>query len=343
MTARMHPNMTSRIEDDLHPYPAVFLEELEPFEADVFSPVFRHHLRGSCLLLGISASLLVHATFLAVLMLFHSRMPATREPVPIMVHLVQGGELEARLEECGGENGGGEGKATEEGPHQADPMGSAPISTPEPLPAMTPETPSVPEPVKEEIRRPAKPETTIPKPKPVLKAKPRSLSQPKNPPPVETADISDGKQKSVSEQTGGKTGEAAAASGASGGAEGAGSAGDQSGSRGSSGHGSAGAGVPAGELHLNQVERPPQILRRVEPAYPFAARSRNLTGKVMVKILVSPDGEVTRPSILEASPRGVFEECVLEAVRQWRFKPGYHQGRAVATWIVLPIQFKLTN
>lgn len=94
---------------------------------------------------------------------------------------------------------------------------------------------------------------------------------------------------------------------------------------------------------MNQVERPPQVLRRVEPTYPFAARSRNLTGKIMVKVLVSPDGEVTKPSILEANPKGIFEECVLEAVRQWRFKPGYHHGRAVATWVVLPITFKLTN
>lgn len=116
------------------------------------------------------------------------------------------------------------------------------------------------------------------------------------------------------------------------------------------GEGSAGAGggragsvggSPDEEFQLPQLDKAPVIVRKVEPEYPFGARRKNLCGKVTVKFLVTPSGEVSKLGVIEASPPGIFDASALEAVRQWRFKPGVYQGHAVATWIVIPIQFKL--
>ena len=96
------------------------------------------------------------------------------------------------------------------------------------------------------------------------------------------------------------------------------------------------------EFELGDVDRVPEIVRRLEPAYPFIARRRNISGKVVVRILVDPDGNVRNPKIVEAQPEGIFESSVLEAIREWRFKPGYYQGRAVPTWVIIPIRFKLS-
>jgi len=68
-----------------------------------------------------------------------------------------------------------------------------------------------------------------------------------------------------------------------------------------------------------------------------------LTGKVVAKLLVGADGHVSRISILEASPHGIFEQDVLKALKQWEFKPGYYRNQAVATWVVLPINFRLSQ
>jgi protein TonB len=69
----------------------------------------------------------------------------------------------------------------------------------------------------------------------------------------------------------------------------------------------------------------------------------NITGKVVVRFLVMPDGRVQNAKVLESAPDGVFDRCVLESVGQWRFRPGYYQNKAVATWVVVPVRFKLTK
>jgi periplasmic protein TonB len=106
---------------------------------------------------------------------------------------------------------------------------------------------------------------------------------------------------------------------------------------------SAGAGAHAGEYHTDAVDQVPQALQKVEPIYPPRARKQGICGKVVLRFLVEPDGRVSRPSIVEANPEGYFEQSALEAICHWRFKPGIYRGKAVATWVVLPVQFKLTS
>jgi protein TonB len=100
---------------------------------------------------------------------------------------------------------------------------------------------------------------------------------------------------------------------------------------------------PYGEFDAASVDKVPQILKKIEPAYPGRARSLGICGKVVVKFLVETDGRVSKPSIVEAHPRGYFEQSTLEAVSHWRFKPGCFRGKDVATWVILPVQFQLTE
>ena len=104
-----------------------------------------------------------------------------------------------------------------------------------------------------------------------------------------------------------------------------------------------GLGLGQQEFQLTQVDKPPEIVNRVEPDYPRAARLRKLSGRVVVKLLVDPQGRVRRQSIVEATPEGIFDGCVLDAVARWRFKPGYYKGEPVSTWVVTPIQFTLSG
>lgn len=104
-----------------------------------------------------------------------------------------------------------------------------------------------------------------------------------------------------------------------------------------------GSGGGRGEFTLKQVEHPPVVLHKVEPHFPETARRMGITGRVVVKFLVKPDGHVDRASIVEVDPPGHFERCVLDALSQWKFKPGTYRGKAVATWVVQPIHFKLAK
>jgi protein TonB len=97
------------------------------------------------------------------------------------------------------------------------------------------------------------------------------------------------------------------------------------------------------EFQLAQLDTPPALVSRVEPDYPAMARRQRLSGKLVVKFLVDPGGRVRNASVLQADPKGVFESCVLDALSKWHFKPGLYQGRPVATWVILPIQFKVSG
>ncbi|MCE5336952.1 MAG: energy transducer TonB [Desulfobacteraceae bacterium] len=95
------------------------------------------------------------------------------------------------------------------------------------------------------------------------------------------------------------------------------------------------------EFEAARIDHAPQVVRKIEPAYPSRARKQGICGKVVVRFLVESDGSVSRPFVVEARPAGYFEQSALEAIRQWRFKPGWFKGRAVSTWVTLPVQFRL--
>lgn len=98
---------------------------------------------------------------------------------------------------------------------------------------------------------------------------------------------------------------------------------------------------PRSEFDLSEVDTQPQLVRRINPVYPFVARQKELTGIVVVKFLVAEDGRVTQASVVEANPAQVFEQAALEAVRKWRFEAAQLDGETVATWMTVPIRFKM--
>lgn len=101
--------------------------------------------------------------------------------------------------------------------------------------------------------------------------------------------------------------------------------------------------APQSEFDLSQVDTQPQLVGRVNPVYPYAARQKNLEGVVVVRFLVDVEGRVTKASVVEANPAQVFEQAALEAVSKWRFQPAQLDGERVATWMSVPIRFKMNQ
>lgn len=99
--------------------------------------------------------------------------------------------------------------------------------------------------------------------------------------------------------------------------------------------------VDRSEFDLGEVDTAPVSVRRDAPVYPMIARRNAVEGVVTVRFLVGEDGVPRKMSIVAAEPEGVFDRNVLRAVARWRFRPGTVDGRAVATWMRLPIRFRL--
>jgi TonB family protein len=65
-----------------------------------------------------------------------------------------------------------------------------------------------------------------------------------------------------------------------------------------------------------------------------------VSGRVVVRFVVYPDGSVGRYQALSEAP-GVIVDAVWQAIRRCQFSPGRDpQGKPVAIWLILPIGFE---
>ena len=71
-----------------------------------------------------------------------------------------------------------------------------------------------------------------------------------------------------------------------------------------------------------------------QPNVPDVAWQNKITGWVLVAFNVTPDGKTRNIRVLDAKPRGVFEEKVIAAVEDWTYRVNF-SGKAAAGNIVL--------
>ena len=87
----------------------------------------------------------------------------------------------------------------------------------------------------------------------------------------------------------------------------------------------------------------PEIIKQVAPKYPKAARIAGIEGQVVVKLMVDKTGAVSECQISKTSGHAELDKAALEAVKQYRFKPAMQGDNAVATWVAVPVIFKLNG
>ncbi len=99
-----------------------------------------------------------------------------------------------------------------------------------------------------------------------------------------------------------------------------------------------------GRIHLPGLDgvEEPELLSSTEPAYPITARKRKLQGRVVLNVLLDETGVPRALEVLDL-PGGdaEFAGAVVEAVRQWRYRPAMKDGRAVPCHITIVTRFEL--
>lgn len=77
--------------------------------------------------------------------------------------------------------------------------------------------------------------------------------------------------------------------------------------------------------------------------YPVASLRQREHGRVMLNVLVDPDGNVQRIEIVRSSGHANLDAAAREAVRGAHFKPVLENGKAIAAWGLVPIEFRLDH
>lgn len=82
-------------------------------------------------------------------------------------------------------------------------------------------------------------------------------------------------------------------------------------------------------FELNEVDQRPQVIRRVDPIYPFLARRNNIEGKVALRFIVDSEGNILEPEVTFSKPEGVFDEAAIECILKWKIRPAERNGKPV--------------
>lgn len=100
-------------------------------------------------------------------------------------------------------------------------------------------------------------------------------------------------------------------------------------------------GDPARQLFFAQeVTTRARIQSKAEPQYTEAARAAQMRGTVMLFVVLSANGNVEHPLVMQSLPFGLAEKSI-EAAHQIRFTPAIKDGRAVSTWLQVEYNFNL--
>lgn len=102
-----------------------------------------------------------------------------------------------------------------------------------------------------------------------------------------------------------------------------------------------GAGDGEGNGPYANVVSPVTCLYCPEPGYTEEARKAKLQGKILLEVLVGPDGTAKRVEIVQGLGMGLDEKAE-EIILTWRFSPGRDGAkRPVASWVTIESHFQL--
>ena len=93
-------------------------------------------------------------------------------------------------------------------------------------------------------------------------------------------------------------------------------------------------------INLPETATPPTpAADNVQPEYPADARAAGREGQVILKIVVSERGEVTRVDVLRGDEP--FAAAAIAAVKRWRYSPALVDGQPAAVFRIVKIPFRI--
>lgn len=84
----------------------------------------------------------------------------------------------------------------------------------------------------------------------------------------------------------------------------------------------------------------PALIREVKPRYTDSAKERRVQGNVEVEAVVKTDGTVGEVTVTKPLDPELDEQAVI-ALKEWRFRPGTKDGKAVDVAVQIEMTFTL--
>ena len=99
--------------------------------------------------------------------------------------------------------------------------------------------------------------------------------------------------------------------------------------------------APPAEPTVTQARFDADYLKNPAPPYPAIARRMGEQGKVILRVAVSAHGTADGVEVRTSSGSPRLDEAAANTVRHWKFVPARRGDSPVASWVLVPINFKL--
>lgn len=113
---------------------------------------------------------------------------------------------------------------------------------------------------------------------------------------------------------------------------------------GNGGFGPGGNGIGTGPITPDQFIPlgivQPEVMHRVEPAYPQTLLRMHKEGIVILQALITANGDVQKIEILR-SEHPLFSQSAMNAVSQWKYRPAKLRGKPVAVYFTVTVMFRI--
>ncbi len=84
---------------------------------------------------------------------------------------------------------------------------------------------------------------------------------------------------------------------------------------------------------------PAAVIKRVDPTYSPKAVKGIGDPRVVLRVLVDPQGRITRVLVDKGIPGSELEAAAVSAILRWQFKPGTQDGKPVESWATAEFRF----
>jgi periplasmic protein TonB len=97
--------------------------------------------------------------------------------------------------------------------------------------------------------------------------------------------------------------------------------------------------LPKRYLTSSEVDERATPLEMAALLYPEKAYINRIRGTVRMRIYISSAGRVEKAEIVDAAPKGHFEQAALDAAQRTSFSPARKDGRAVPSQKLIEVEF----
>lgn len=95
------------------------------------------------------------------------------------------------------------------------------------------------------------------------------------------------------------------------------------------------------------VVEPPKFgaayLHNPAPGYPPLSRRLGEQGRVLLRVLVSTNGDADTVDLEDSSGFSKLDEAAIKAVKKWRFVPAKRSNQPISAYVLVPVKFSLES